>query len=49
MLDTSNPNNHSYSTKEIELHILGSLQVNKLESLRVILSIEKLTKNKAII
>jgi uncharacterized pyridoxal phosphate-containing UPF0001 family protein len=43
-LDTTNPNNYSYTTKEIELHILGGLQLNKLESLRVTLSIEKLTK-----
>jgi hypothetical protein len=49
MLDTSNPNNYSYSTKEIELHIMGGLQLNKLESLRVTLSIEKLTKTKAVL
>ena len=49
MLDTSNPNNYSYTTKDIELHILGGLQLNKLESLRVTLSIEKLTKTKAVL
>lgn len=43
-LDTTNSNNYSYKTKAIELHILGGLQLNKLESLRVTLSIEKLTK-----
>lgn len=49
MLDTTNPNNYSYKTKDIELHILGGLQLNKLESLRVTLSIEKLTKTKAVL
>lgn len=49
MLDTQNPNNYSYKTKDIELHILGGLQLNKLESLRVTLSIEKLTKTKVVL
>ncbi len=48
-LDTSNPNNYCYKTENLELHILGGLQLNKLESLRVTLSIEKLTKSKAIL
>ncbi len=48
-LNTENPNNYSYKTKDIELHILGGLQLNKLESLRVTLSIEKLTKTKAVL
>jgi len=48
-LNTSNPNNYCYQTKELELHILGGLQLNKLESLRVTLSIEKLTKSKAVL
>ena len=48
-LNTSNPNNYLYKTKEIEIHILGGLQLNKLESLRVTLSIEKLTKTKAVL
>jgi hypothetical protein len=48
-LDTSNPNNYCYKTKAIELHVLGGLQLNKLESLRVTLSIEKLTKTKAVL
>lgn len=48
-LNTSNPNDYYYKTKEIELHILGGLQLNKLESLRVTLSIEKLTKTKAVL
>ncbi|OED46180.1 hypothetical protein AB832_00970 [Flavobacteriaceae bacterium (ex Bugula neritina AB1)] len=48
-LDTTNPNNYSYKTKDIELHILGGLQLNKLESLRVTLSIEKITKSKSVL
>jgi len=41
MLNTSNSNNYEYKTKELELHILGGLELKKLESLRVTLSIEK--------
>ncbi|GGX16322.1 hypothetical protein [Aquimarina muelleri] len=48
-LDTSNPNNYSYVTKDIEVHVLGGLQLNKLESLRVTLSVEKITKTKAVL
>ncbi len=49
ILNTSNPNNYAYKTKDLELHILGGLQLNKLESLRVTLSIEKVTKTKAVL
>lgn len=42
MLDTSNSNNYKYETKHLELHILGGIKTNKLESLRVTLSIQKL-------
>ncbi|WP_211344312.1 hypothetical protein [Flavivirga rizhaonensis] len=49
MLDAQNPNNYLYKTKDIELHILGGLQINRLESLRVTLSIEKITKTKAVL
>ena len=48
-LTTTNPNNYEYKTKELELHILGGLQLTKLESLRVTLSIEKLTKGKNVL
>jgi len=41
MLDTSNPNNYSYIIKELEIHILGGIKLNKLESLRITLSIQK--------
>jgi len=41
MLDTSNPNNYQYTTKHLEIHILGGLKTNKLESLRVTISIQK--------
>lgn len=40
-LDTSNPNNYEYTTKHLEIHILGGLKTNKLESLRITLSIQK--------
>jgi len=42
MLDTSNPNNYEYITKHLELHVLGGIKTNKLESLRITLSIQKL-------
>jgi hypothetical protein len=41
-LDTSNSNNYEYKTKHLELHILGGIKTNKLESLRITLSIQKL-------
>ncbi len=41
MLDTTNPNNYEYTTKHLEIHILGGLKTNKLESLRVTISIQK--------
>ena len=42
MLDTSNPNYYEYTTKHLEIHILGGIKTNKLESLRITLSIQKL-------
>ena len=41
MLNTSNPNNYSYITKHLEIHILGGLKTNKLETLRITISIQK--------
>jgi hypothetical protein len=41
MLDTSNSYNYNYITKTLEIHILGGIKTNKLESLRVTLSIQK--------
>jgi predicted transcriptional regulator len=41
MLETSNKNNYQYITKHLELHILGGIKLNKLESLRITLSIQK--------
>jgi len=41
MLDTTNSNNYEYTTKHLEIHILGGLKTNKLESLRVTISIQK--------
>lgn len=40
-LDTTNPNNYAYTTKHLEIHILGGLRLNKLESLRITLSVQK--------
>ena len=40
-LDTSNANNYEYTTKHLEIHILGGIKLNKLESLRVTISIQK--------
>lgn len=41
ILNTTNPNNYEYTTKHLETHILGGLKTNKLESLRVTISIQK--------
>ena len=40
-LDTSNANNYEYITKHLEIHILGGIKTNKIESMRVTLSIQK--------
>ena len=40
-LNTQNPYNYHYQTKAIEIHILGGIKTNKLETLRVTLSIQK--------
>lgn len=40
-LDITNPNNYNYITKHLEIHILGGIKTNKLESLRVTLAIKK--------
>ena len=45
-LDTSNSNNYSYVTKYLEIHILGGIKTNKLESLRVTVSIQKIKEQK---
>jgi len=42
MLDTTNPNNYKYETEKLEIHILGGMRTNKLESMRITLSIQKL-------
>jgi hypothetical protein len=42
MLNTTNPNNYEYTTKHLEIHILGGIKTNKLESMRITLSIQKL-------
>jgi predicted transcriptional regulator len=45
MLNTSNPNNYQYQTKHLELHILGGIKLNKIESLRITLAINKTKSN----
>ncbi|MBL4679326.1 MAG: hypothetical protein JKY88_01230, partial [Pseudomonadales bacterium] len=40
-LNTSNPNNYKYTTKYLEIHILGGIKTSKLETLRITLSIQK--------
>ena len=40
-INTTNPNNYEYITKYLEIHILGGIKLNKLESLRITLSIQK--------
>ena len=42
MLDTSNSYNYKYETKALEIHILGGIKTNKLDTLRVTLSLQKL-------
>jgi hypothetical protein len=41
LLNTSNPNNYNYTTNHLEIHILGGLKTNKVESLRITISIQK--------
>ena len=41
-LNTNHPNNYSYTTEALEIHILGGVKTTKLETLRVTLSIQKL-------
>ncbi len=45
MFNTSNSNNYEYITKHLELHILGGIKTNKLENLRITISIQKLKNN----
>ncbi|WP_412985782.1 hypothetical protein [Pontimicrobium sp. IMCC45349] len=45
MLNTTNPNNYEYITKHLEIHVLGGIKLNKLESLRVTISIQKLKQH----
>lgn len=40
-LNTSNPNNYEYTTKYLEVHILGGIKTSKLETLRITLSVQK--------
>ena len=40
-LDVTDPNNYQYKTQYLKIHILGGLKTNKLETLRITLSIQK--------
>jgi len=48
MLTTTNPNNYTFETKHLVIHILGGIKLSKLESLRVTLSLQK-TKDENIL
>lgn len=41
MFNTINPYDYEYTTKHLEIHVLGGIKTNKMESLRVTLSIQK--------
>lgn len=41
VLNTTNSNNYEYVTNHLEIHVLGGIKLNKLDSLRVTLSINK--------
>ena len=41
VLNTTNSNNYEYFTNHLEIHVLGGIKLNKLDSLRVTLSINK--------
>jgi len=41
MLNTSNTNNYEYITNHLEIHVLGGIKLNKLDSLRVTLGVNK--------
>ena len=41
-LNPDNPNNYEYTTKYLEIHILGGIKTNKVESMRITLSIQKI-------
>ncbi len=41
MLDTTNPHNYHYTTKYLQLQILGGIKMNNLDRMRVTLSIQK--------
>lgn len=43
--NVTNPNNYEYITKYLDIHILGGIRTNKLESLRVTISIQKVKQH----
>lgn len=44
-LNTSNPNNYTYTTNHLEIEILGGIRLNNLDRLRVTISIAKVKGN----
>jgi predicted transcriptional regulator len=42
MLDTTNPNHYGFTTRHLKISVLGGVRLNKLDSLRVTLSITKI-------
>ncbi len=45
MLDTTNSHHYHYTTKQLQIHILGGIKLNNLDRMRVTLSIKKVKKH----
>ena len=41
MFNTSNPNSYEFYTKHLQINILGGIKTNKMESMRITMSIQK--------
>jgi len=41
MLNTSNPHNYEYTTKYLQIQVLGGIKINKMESMRITMSVQK--------
>ena len=44
-LNTTNPHNYEFVTKHLEIHILGGIKTTKLETLRVTVSLQKISQH----
>lgn len=40
MLNTTNPNSYQYYTKHLQINILGGVKTNKMENMRITMSIQ---------